>query len=118
MNIVPTPRADSASSMIRSDSISTVSDAARGDKTRQEEYHAPTGPRWYWLWRSWMAVMIRPKPTVLHSMVSGTSSAPTGCRSLEDDRARLKGSQASRRLGRAGERGRDGGWIITVESTS
>jgi hypothetical protein len=68
-----------------------------------------------------MAVMIRPEPTVLHSMVSGTRSASTGRRSLEDDRA-APGSQA-RRLraahGQAGERGRDGSWIImTVESTS
>ena len=54
--ISPTTRcADSAgaSSMIESDSISVVSDAARGDKTVHEEDHSSTMPRSCLLWRSW-----------------------------------------------------------------
>jgi hypothetical protein len=55
-----------------------------------------------------LAPMTRPESMGPHSMVSGSSSAPTG-RSLEDDRARLTGTgftkasqaQASRRLGQA-----------------
>ena len=55
ISIMPTRRADSAgaSSMIESDSISVVSDAARGDKTVHEEDHSSTMPRSCLLWRSW-----------------------------------------------------------------
>jgi hypothetical protein len=52
-----------------------------------------------------MAPMTRTESTGPYSMVSGSSSAPTGP-DLEDDRARLTGftaTQASRRMGQAGE---------------
>ena len=91
---MPTRRADSAgaSSMIQSDSIS-VSDVARADETSAGGGSCPDEAAVV-LVVAVMAVMIRPEPTVLHSMVSGTSSASTGRRSLEDDRA-APGSQAS-----------------------
>ena len=66
-----------------------------------------------------VAQMTRPEPTALHLMVSGTSSAPTGPQPRGRPRPAHRHTQASRRLGQAGERGRDGSWIImTVESTS
>ena len=58
-----------------------------------------------------LAPMTRPESMGPHSMVSGSSSAPTG-RSLEDDRARLTGtgftkaSQAQASVGPAAARAR------------
>jgi len=80
MRIVPTRRADraGASSMIliESDSIS-VSDAARGEKTRAGGGSCPDEAAVV-LAVAAMAPMIRPEPTALHSIVSGSSSVPTG----------------------------------------
>ena len=102
---MPTRRADSAgaSSMIQSDSIS-VSDVARADETSAGGGSCPDEAAVV-LVVAVMAVMIRPEPTVLHSMVSGTSSASTGRRSLEDDRA-APGSQAHAGFAPPGPSGR------------
>ena len=119
INIVPTRRADSAgaSSMIQSDSIS-VSDVARADKTSAGGGSCPDEAAVV-LAVAVVAQMTRPEPTALHLMVSGTSSAPTGPQPRGRPRPAHRHTQASRRLGQAGERGRDGSWIImTVESTS
>jgi hypothetical protein len=63
-----------------------------------------------------MAVMIRPESTAPHSMVSETISAPTA----PQPRGRPRPAHRHRRrLGQAGERGRDGGRIlVTVVSMS
>jgi hypothetical protein len=78
INIVPTRCADSAgaSSMIESVSIS-VSDAARGDNTSAVGGSCPDEAAVVLVVAA-MAVIIRPEPSALHSMVSGSSSAPTG----------------------------------------
>jgi hypothetical protein len=63
-----------------------------------------------------MAPMTRTESTGPYSMVSGSSSAPTGPLPRGRPRPALR---HRRRLGQAGERGRDGGLIIvTAVSTS
>ena len=67
------------------------------------------------------AVMVRPEPTALHSMVSGSSSAPTGPQPRGRPRPAHRHMHRLRAaLGPSGRAcGRDDGWIlVTVVSTS
>ena len=111
MSIVPTRRADraGASSMIliECDSIS-VSDAARGDKTSAGGGSGPVEAGG----ASVMAPINRPEPTALHSIVSGSSSVPTG----PQPRGQPRPAHYRHRLHRHRLRaGRDGGRIIVTE---